>query len=170
MQPCTSIIAAVGRNRVLGKDNRLLWNIPEDLKRFKTLTLGHPCIMGRKTFDSIVAMLGKPLPGRNNIVLVKPDEDASNLAGTGVIIAHSIPEALQKAHSLDNEVFIIGGAQIYTQALPYADRLYLTLIDDEKEGDAFFPEYEKLFTKKLSEETRKHNGLKYSWVELEKTT
>lgn len=168
MKTRTSIIAAVGRNRALGKDNRLLWNIPEDLKRFKTLTLGHPCIMGRKTFESIVAMLGKPLPDRTNIVLVKPEEDASALAGANVVIAHSIPEALQKAHSLDNDAFVIGGAQIYTQALRYADRLYLTLIDDDKEGDAFFPEYESLFTKKVSKEEGKYEGLKYRWLTLEK--
>ena len=168
MKPRTSIIAAVGMGRVLGKDNRLLWNIPEDLKRFKALTLGHPCIMGRKTFESIVAMLGKPLPGRTNIVLVKPDEDASVIAGADVVIAHSIPEALQKAHSLDNEVFVIGGAQIYAQALQHADRLYLTLIDDDKEGDAFFPEYETLFTKKVSEEDGESGGLKYRWLTLEK--
>ena len=168
MKPRTSIIAAVGRNRVLGKNNRLLWNIPEDLRRFKALTLGHPCIMGRKTFESIVAMLGKPLPGRTNIVLVKPEEDASALAGENVVIANSIPEALQKAHSLDNEVFVIGGAQIYTQALHYADRLCLTLIDDDKEGDAFFPEYENLLPKKVSEEEGESGGLKYRWFTLEK--
>ena len=150
MKPRTSIIAAVGRNRVLGKNNRLLWNIPEDLRRFKALTLG------------------KPLPGRTNIVLVKPEEDASALAGENVVIANSIPEALQKAHSLDNEVFVIGGAQIYTQALHYADRLCLTLIDDDKEGDAFFPEYESLFTKKISEEEGESGGLKYRWLTLEK--
>lgn len=168
MKTRTSIIAAVGLHRVLGKGNRLLWNIPEDLKRFKALTLGHPCIMGRKTFESIVAMLGKPLPGRTNIVLVKPDEDASAIVGANVVIAHSIPEALQKAHSLDNDVFIIGGAQIYAQALQHADRLCLTLIDDEKEGDAFFPEYEHLFTKKISEEDGEWGGLKYRWLMLEK--
>lgn len=168
MQPRISIIAAVGMGRVLGKDNRLLWHIPEDLKRFKTLTLGHPCIMGRKTFESIVSMLGKPLPDRTNIVLVKPDEDASAIVGANVVIAHSIPEALQKAHSLDKEVFVIGGAQIYTQALRYADRLYLTLIEDKKEGDAFFPEYEHLFTKKVSEEDGEYEGLKYRWLTLEK--
>ena len=168
MKPRTSIIVAVGRNRVLGKDNRLLWNIPEDLKRFKTLTLGHPCIMGRRTFESIVVMLGKPLPGRTNIVLIKPDEDASMPAGANVITAHSIPEALKKAHSVDTEVFVIGGAQIYKQMLSYADRLYLTLIDDEKDGDAFFPEYESLFTKKVSEEEREQSGLKYRWLTLEK--
>jgi len=109
--------------------------------------------MGRKTFESI----GKPLPGRTNLVVSR-----SSL---------SFENALAQAKKLDDkEVFIVGGAQIYEQALPYADRLYLTLIDDTKDGDAFFPEYEHLFTKKLSEEIREHNGLKYSWVELEKTT
>ena len=163
-----SLIAAIGKNRELGKGGKLLWHIPEDMRRFKAHTTGHPVIMGRRTFESIVSMLGKPLPGRTNIVLAKPEEDTSNIAGTGVVLAHSIPEALQKARALDNEVFIIGGAQIYAQALPYADRLCLTLIDDEKEGDAFFPEYEKLFTKKLSEEIRELNGLTYRWVDLEK--
>jgi len=127
------MIAAVGRNRELGRGNELLWHIPEDLKRFKALTLGHPVIMGRKTFESI----GKPLPGRTNLVVSRS--------------ALSLEDALAQAKKLDKEeVFIIGGAQIYEQALPYADRLYLTLIEDTKEADAFFPEYEKLFTKKVS--------------------
>src|SRR3989344_3007335 len=153
MAPRVSIIAAIGKNRELGRDNDLLWRIPDDLKRFKSLTLGHPVIMGRKTFESI----GKPLPGRTNLVVSR-----SSL---------SFENALAQAKKLDDkEVFIVGGAQIYEQALPYADRLYLTLIDDTKDGDAFFTEYEHLFTKKLSEEIREHNGLKYSWVELEKTT
>ena len=121
--------------------------------------------MGRKTFDSIVAMLGKPLPGRTNIVITR-DEAWEH---EGVVAAHSLEEALQKAAGLDQqEVFVIGGAQIYKQALPHTDRLYATLIEDGKEGDAFFPEYEKIFTKKIAEESREHNGLKYSWVDLEK--
>ncbi|KKW32412.1 MAG: Dihydrofolate reductase [Parcubacteria group bacterium GW2011_GWA1_53_13] len=151
MQPRVSMIAAVGRNRELGLGNGLLWHIPEDLKRFKALTLGHPVIMGRKTFESI----GKPLPGRTNLVVSRS--------------ALSLEDALAQAKKLDKEeVFIIGGAQIYEQALPYADRLYLTLIEDTKEADAFFPEYEKLFTKKVSEEPREYEGLQYRWVTLEK--
>ena len=151
MQPRVSMIAAVGRNRELGLGNGLLWHIPEDLKRFKALTLGHPVIMGRKTFESI----GKPLPGRTNLVVSR-----SSL---------SLEDALAQAKKLDKEeIFIIGGAQIYEQALPYADRLCLTLIDDAKEADAFFPEYEKLFTKKVSEEPREYEGLQYRWVTLEK--
>jgi len=151
MQPRVSMIAAVGRNRELGLGNGLLWHIPEDLKRFKALTLGHPVIMGRKTFESI----GKPLPGRTNLVVSRS--------------ALSLEDALAQAKKLDKEeVFIIGGVQIYEQALPYADRLYLTLIEDTKEADAFFPEYEKLFTKKVSEEPREYEGLQYRWVTLEK--
>lgn len=166
-RPTVSMIVAIGKNRAIGKGNTLLWHIPDDLRRFKTLTLGHPVIMGRKTFDSIVGMLGKPLPGRTNIVITR-DEAWKH---EGAVVAHSLEEALQKAAQLDQqEIFVIGGAQIYAAALPHTDRLYVTLIDDEKEGDAFFPEYEHLFTKKLSEEIREYNGLKYSWVDLEKAT
>jgi len=151
MAPRVSIIAALGKNRELGRGNDLLWRIPDDLKRFKSLTLGHPVIMGRKTFESI----GKPLTGRTNLVVSR-----SSL---------SFENALAQAKKLDDkEIFIIGGAQIYAAAFPHADRLYLTLIDDTKDGDVFFPEYEKLFTKKLSEEIRELNGLTYRWVDLEK--
>ena len=115
-----------------------------------------------------MARLGKPLPGRMNIVVTR----SSTLLGINdpnVVLADSIESALEKARGLDKkEVFVIGGSQIYTQALPYADRLYLTLIDDSKEGDAFFPEYESLFTKKVSEEIHEYNGLKYRWLTLEK--
>ena len=150
-KPRVSMVAAIGRNRELGRGNELLWHIPEDLKRVKALTLGHPVIMGRKTFESI----GKPLPGRTNLVVSR-----SSL---------SLEDALAQAKKLDKEeIFIIGGAQIYEQALPYADRLCLTLIDDAKEADAFFPEYGQLFTKKVSEEPREHEGLQYRWVTLEK--
>ena len=146
-----SIIAALGKNRELGRGNDLLWRIPDDLKRFKSLTLGHPVIMGRKTFESI----GKPLTGRTNLVVSR-----SSL---------SFENALAQAKKLDDkEVFIIGGAQIYAAAFPHADRLYLTLIDDTRDGDAFFPEYESLFTKKVSEEEREQSGLKYRWLTLEK--
>lgn len=155
----------MGRNLVLGKGNGLLWHIPEDLKRFKTLTLGHPVIMGRKTFESIVAMLGKALPGRTNIVVTRD----ANWSYPDVVVAHSLEEAIEKGKIIDqDEIFIGGGAQIYAQALPLADRLYLTMIDDEKEGDAFFPEYEKEFTKIIGKKTGESNGLHYTWVDLER--
>ena len=152
-------------NHAIGKDNHLLWHIPDDLKRFKALTLGHPVIMGRKTFESILSALGKPLPGRTNIVITRN----TGYRHEGATIAHSLEEAIAKAREIDSEeIFIGGGSEIYRQALSYVDRLYLTLIDDEKDGDAFFPEYEKEFTKKTLEEERDWNGLKYRWVNLER--
>ena len=161
------IVAALGRDRGIGKDGQLLWRIPDDLKRFKQLTMDHPIVMGRKTFESIVAVLGKTLPGRTNIIVTR----SSTLLGVNdpnVVIVHSLEEAIQKASEVDQkEIFIGGGAQIYEQALPLADKMYLTLVDDEKEGDAYFPPYEHLFTKKLSEEIREYDGLRYRWVDLE---
>jgi dihydrofolate reductase len=162
-----SIIAAIGEGRALGKNNELLWRIPDDLKRFKALTTGHPIIMGRKTFES----LGKPLPGRTNIVVMYASENTVNdprYNFENVVIANSLEEAIEKAKTLDDEIFIVGGAQIYTQALSLADRLYLTLIDDKKEADVYFPPYETVFTKKIKEEEREFNGLKYKWVDLER--
>ena len=154
-----SIIAALGKNRELGKDNELLWHIPDDLKRFKRLTMGHPVIMGRKTFESI----GKPLPGRTNIVVThNQDYAAPNFA-------YKLEGALEEAEKTGaDEIFVIGGAQIYAAALPYADRLYLTLVDDDKESDTYFPPYETTFTKKIADEAREWNGLKYRFVTLAK--
>lgn len=151
-KPKISIVAAIGRRRELGRGNELLWHIPDDLKRFKALTTGHPIIMGRKTFESI----GKPLPGRHNIVITRGD-----WAHEGATVAHSLEEALEKA---GEDAFVIGGSQIYEQALPFCDTLYLTLIDDEKPADAFFPEYEGMF-KEIRREEREWNGLKYAWVD-----
>lgn len=167
--PRISIVVAMGagrlHNRVIGKDNKLLWHIPDDLKRFKQLTLGHPVIMGRKTFESIVSILGKALPGRTNIVVTRDTDWKFD----GVVVAHSLEDALTKAKEIDGEeIFIGGGSQIYAQALPYVDRLYLTLIDDDKEGDTLFPSYEKEFTKVISEESRDWNGLRYRWLDVER--
>ncbi|MES2203175.1 MAG: dihydrofolate reductase [Patescibacteria group bacterium] len=163
MNPRVSIVVAIGKNRELGKNGQLLWHIPEDMKRFKTLTMGHPVIMGRKTFESIPPKF-RPLPGRTNIVLSR-----TTLANPGVIVVGSLEDALVKAKELDTEeVHIGGGAEIYKQALPFVDRLYLTLIDAEADADTYFPEYEKEFTKKLTEELHDHDGLQYRWVTLEK--
>src|SRR5258708_1489116 len=120
-----SAIAAIGKNRELGQDNKLLWHIPDDLKRFKALTTGHPVIMGRKTFESIFAMIGKPLPNRTNIVVTHD----TSWSHAGVLVSHSVEKAIEKGKSLgEKEVFILGGAQIYEAALPFTDKLYLTLI------------------------------------------
>lgn len=159
-------VVAIGKNRELGYGEKLLWHIPDDLKRFKELTLGHPIIMGRKTFESILGYTqGKPLPGRTNIVVTRD----TSWKYQGVLVAASLEEAIAKGRELDEkEVHIGGGAQIYEQALPHIDKLYLTLIDDEKEADSFFPEYEKEFTKKVFEEKREWNGLNYRWVNMER--
>lgn len=125
-----SLIAAMAENRSIGIDNGLPWRLPADLRRFKALTLGHPLIVGRKTFESI----GRPLPGRRMIVVSRrPD-----WAPPGVEVAHSVEEALQRAG--DGEVFIGGGEKIFRQTLGRADRVYLTCIQKEFPGDAFFPE------------------------------
>ncbi len=177
--PKISIVAAIGNgrlhNRVLGKDNELLWRIPDDLKRFRELTRGHPVIMGRKTFESIVAATGGPLSGRPNIVITRdPNYQAQSLVPSvdtnkSLSFVSSIEEALAAASTLDSdEIFVIGGGQIYAAALPYVDKLYLTLIDDDKEGDSFFLAYEDQFTTKTFEEDREWNGLKYRWVDLER--
>lgn len=159
-----SIIAAIGRNRELGKGNDLLWKIPDDLKRFKELTAGHPIIMGRKTYESLPR---RPLPGRTNIVITRDTKWTSE----GTLTAESIDEALGMAAFAEGgeETFVIGGAQIYALALPAADTLYLTLIDAEApDADTFFPEYERDFSCETKREEREWEGLKYAWVDLER--
>lgn len=157
-------IAAIGRNRELGKGNELLWHIPDDLKRFKELSLGHPIILGRKTFESIVAMIGKPLPGRTNIVVTRD----SNWKHEGALTAATIEDALEKAKQApgSEKVIIGGGAQIYAAALPFTDTLHLTLIDDSKEADSYFPEYKHEFRNIVHEEKRAWNGLRYTWRDV----
>lgn len=163
-------VVAIGKNRELGKAGKLLWHIPDDLRRFKRLTLGHPIIMGRKTFESIIGYLGHPLPGRTNIVVTRQPQMSDFVSrSSDVIVASSVEDAIEKAKELDSEeIHIGGGAQIYEQVLPHIDKLYLTIIEDSKDADAFFPPYEKEFTKKVFEETREWNGIIYAWVDLER--
>ena len=155
-------------DRGIGEKNRLLWNIPEDLKRFKQLTTGNAIVMGRKTFQSILGYLNGPLPNRINIVVTRDTNYAYK--HENVLVAHSIEQALEKGREFGvKEIFIGGGEEIYKQALPYTNRLYLTLVDDQKKADSYFPPYEEIFLKKIFEE--KHttkNGLRYSYVVLEK--
>lgn len=129
-----SLIAAVGKNGVIGKNNSLPWNLPADMKHFRELTLGKVVIMGRKTFESI----GNPLPKRINIVLTKKKD--YNAEGCNVF--NSVNEALAEAKS-HGEIMIIGGAEIYTLFLPLVNKMYLTLIDAEIDGDSYFPKYNK---------------------------
>jgi dihydrofolate reductase len=160
-----SVIAAIGRDRAIGKDNALLWRIPDDLKRFKQLTDGHPVIMGRKTWESLPEKF-RPLPGRANIVITRDSE----YEAPGAVLAQSFPEALSLARDAEGseEIFAIGGQWVYECALPFASRLYLTVIDDQKEGDAFFPRYEEEFTKEVAREEREHEGLHYALLDLER--
>lgn len=128
-----SVIVALAKNRVIGLNNTLPWHLPEDLKRFKQLTMGHHIIMGRKTFES----LGRLLPGRQTVIVTRnPDYKVD-----GAIVVHSLEQAMSVS-SADSEAFLIGGAELYQQSLPLAKRLYLTMIDAEFEGDAYFPEIE----------------------------
>ena len=129
-----SIIAAIGKNNELGKDNDLLWRFPEDMKFFKETTMGHKIVMGRKTFES----LPKLLPGRDHIVLTR-----QNLEIPNVEVFHSVQDFLDVYGNDVNEIFNIGGASLYKELFDYADKLYLTEIDNTKEADAFFPNFEK---------------------------
>lgn len=157
------IVAALSRNtRAIGRKNGLLWHIPDDMRRFKSLTGDHPVVMGRKTFESILAILGKPLPGRANIVITRNPE----YSPVGAIVVPSLQEGLRKAEELDHEeIHIGGGEEIYTGALPHVDTLHLTLVDDEPEADTFFPDFEHDFKIVQMHEQRQHEGLTYQWVD-----
>jgi dihydrofolate reductase len=161
-KPRVSIIVAIAKNGVIGstKTNSLLWSIPEDFKHFKDITMGHPIIMGRKTFQSI----GRPLPGRTSIVISSDPKPVHPDA----IMADSLEDALAKAAKLDQkEVFIIGGGQIYSMSLPFTDRIYATVVDIAPEGDVFFPDY-SMFSKVISKRESKDENYSYTFYELEK--
>lgn len=139
------IIVAMAKNRTIGVNNTLPWRCPEDLKHFKALTMGHHMIMGRKTFESI----GKPLPGRTTVVVTRD----SNLKIEGCLIAHSLPEAI-KTCANDSQTFIVGGAEIYAQTLPLVDTLYITEIQQDVAGDAWFPEIDSSEWHEVAREVR----------------
>jgi len=139
------------------------WYLPEDLKHFKRLTSGHPVVMGRKTFESIIATLGRPLPSRENIVITR----SRGWSRAGCTIVHSLDAALFAAKN-SADVFVIGGAEIYALALPSAERLYLTEIDREFEGDTFFPEFDRSQWREVSRERHVlpgRDGFAYAFVE-----
>jgi dihydrofolate reductase len=154
-----SIIVAMTEDRVIGCNNQLPWHISEDLIRFKQITMGHPIIMGRKTYESI----GKPLPGRINIVVTRDPEKKWD----GVIIAHSLDEAL-KSQKSEKEVFVIGGSSLFEEAWPKADQIYLTLIHHRIPGDVVFPAFDLKKDFKVVEETHhqseKGEKLKFSFI------
>lgn len=159
------IVSAIAKgNRAIGKNNALLWHVPDDLKRFKELTMGHPVIMGQKTFDSILEILGKPFPGRTNIVTTFNKDysyDSDN-----VKVAHSLEEAIEIAQSENpKEIHIGGGGEIYRQMLPFVDQLHITWFFGEPEADTFFPEFEDDFSVITEHPEREHKGIKYQWVD-----
>lgn len=162
------IVSAVGKsNRAIGKNNALLWHVPDDLKRFKQLTLGHPVIMGQKTFESILTILGKPFPGRTNIVATL-DKNYSYEADN-VHIAYSLEEAVEIAQTENpEEIHIGGGGEIYRQMLPFVERLHITWFFDEPDGDTFFPEFEDEFEIVTEHPIKEYNGVKYQWVDYQR--
>lgn len=160
-KPMVSIVVACAANHVIGINNEMPWHIPEDFKHFKSVTMGKPCIMGRKTFESILASLGKPLPGRVNIVISR-----SNFQHSGALTVQNMAEALEQASKIDtNEICIVGGGQIYAQALKenLVDRIHLTRVHQSPEGDAFFPALGDDWRETARED---HDG--FSFVTLEK--
>lgn len=158
-KPKISIIVAMDENRGIGKNNGLLWHIPDELKRFREITTGHPIIMGRKTYESI----GRPLPNRTNIIITRDPE----FKAEGIVIVNSLENSLEVAKESQEsdeskEVFIIGGGQIFQQAMDSGiiDKLYVTIVSGEYEPTVFFPEYEHIFKKKIFEKEIKAKGTK----------
>ncbi len=156
-----SIIVAIAENGIIGDKNALLWSIKEDMRRFRTTTMGHPVIMGRKTFESI----GRPLPKRTNVVITRGDNTFE-----GCEVAHSLEEAVAMFPK-EEEVFIIGGAQIYAQALSIADRLYLTIVHRDYEGDTAFPKFDMAEWREISREEfergEEYDGA-FTFIDLER--
>jgi dihydrofolate reductase len=158
--PRLSLIVAVDEQRAIGKDNHLLWHIPEDLRRFKAITTGHVVVMGENTFRSI----GRPLPHRTNIVMTLSEK--ADLPGC--IIAHSVDEAIALGREREREeIFVIGGASIYQQFLPFADRLYLTRVAGKYAADTFFPDYSD-FSVVVSEEPCDNGEYQFTFFVLER--
>ena len=159
-KPIISLIAAMANNRVIGKNNQMPWHLPADLRHFKAITLGKPIIMGRKTYESI----GRPLPGRKNIVISRD----TNYTLENCETVCSLEEAMGLVNDVE-EIMIIGGGYLYSQTLPQADRLYLTFIDLDVEGDTRFPSYEHLKLTELKREKHlkdEKNQYDYQFVDF----
>lgn len=159
-----SMICAIARNNVIGANNSLIWHIPSDLKRFKKITSGHTIIMGRKTFEALPGVL----PKRKHIIITR--DKNYNVDNENVEIFHSVDDVLKQFKNSSEEVFIIGGGQIYKQFLPYADKLYLTILEKEFEGDTYFPEVNKdeWITEEKSEVITE-NDIDYYFIDLKRS-
>lgn len=156
-----SLVIAMADNGVIGKDGALPWRIPEDMRHFKALTIGKPCIMGRKTWDSLPR---KPLPGRENIVVTRDRQFRAD----GAVIAHSLDDAIIRAHDAE-EICIIGGSEIYKAALPRVTRIHLTAVHGAFEGDTALAPFDKAIWREISrEDYATSDGLRYSYVTLER--
>lgn len=163
-----SAIAAIDEKRGLGKNNDLLFRFPADSKRVREKTKGHPIIMGRRTYDSI----GRPLPNRTNIVITRDQ----NYSAEDIVVVHSLDDAIKIAKETEEpketketegEIFIFGGGEIFKEALPVTDRLYLTVVEGDYGADTFFPDYSE-FKKILKEEKGEEEGYKYTFLDLER--
>lgn len=162
--PKISAIVAMSENHVIGDDNQLPWHLPADLKHFKTITSGHPILMGRKTYESI----GRPLPNRTNIIITRN----ASYEAPGCIVVQSIHEAVERAAAIgSNEIFIIGGAEVYKQLLPNIERIYLTIVHDVFDGDAFFPEFNAndwIEKERARHDADENNEYAYSFILMER--
>jgi dihydrofolate reductase len=158
-----NLIFARSRNGVIGKDNTLPWHLPEDLAHFKQTTFGQPVLMGRKTWESLPPKF-RPLPGRTNIVVTRQ----TNWHAEGAVVAHSIEDAVQHCPP-DSQVWVIGGAEVYAQAMPLAARAVMTEIDADFEGDAFAPTFDSSWKETERTSHTAANGLRYSLVTLTRT-
>lgn len=168
-EPCLSLIVATAENGTIGRDNQLPWHLPGDLAYFKRTTLGKPVLMGRKTFESI----GRPLPGRPNLVITRQQQWQAE----GVTVCHSLEQAIAEARQMPEaiekgEIMVIGGAELYRQALPMADRIYLTQVHAQVEGDAWFPELDADHWRQVSSQRHGAEGFNpydYSFIVLSRT-
>ena len=159
--PRVAIIAALARNRVIGRGNRLPWHLPDDLRHFKRLTLGHPIVMGRRTWESLPGLL----PDRTHVVVTRDP----GYRAAGAVVVHSLDAALAAAGG--DEAFVVGGAELYALALPRAARLYLTLVDAEVEGDAFFPPIDPAQWREVAREPHaadERHGYPFAFVTMER--
>lgn len=161
-----SLIWAMGNQRGIGKENGLIWRLKGDLPRFKTVTMGSPVVMGRKTYESI----GKPLPGRTNVIITRN----KSYQIEGATVVHGVEEAIVACEavdgdrSVDNELFVIGGAEIYALFLDKADKLYLTLVDDDAPADAFFPTLDLTYYHETGRETIDDHDPPFSYITYER--
>lgn len=156
-----SIVVAIAENHAIGKDNKLLWHLPNDLKHFKEITSGHTVIMGRKTYDSV----GRPLPNRRNIIITRQPIEIE-----GCEVVNSVEAALALCAGTP-EVFIVGGAEIYKQVMHLTDKIFLTIVHANIEGDTYFPEIEPAIwkeTQRQDHEANEKNALPYSFITLER--